>query len=298
VFLSSLAFSQQIAIKGTVKSASDNKALPGATVVVKGTAAGAVTDAEGKFTINAKPDQVLVFSFLGMEPQEVTVTSSTNTLEIVLNEQLAKMEEVVVVGYGTQKKSVVTGAISSVKATEMRDMPIPRIEDALKGRTSGVTIASSSGVPGADATVNIRGVTSINSYAPLYVVDGVPVSGGIDYLNQGDIESIEVLKDAASAAIYGTQGAAGVILITTKKGSVGNMQVNYNGYVGTQAPEHKLNLLNASEYATIRNEALLAAGQTMPFSNPSALGVGTDWQSVIFNNNAMIQNHEVNVRRK
>jgi len=295
VFLSSLAFSQQIAIKGTVKSAADNKPLPGATVVVKGTAVGAIADAEGKFSISAKPGQVLEFSFIGLESQDITVTEATKTIDILLMEMTNKIEEVVVVGYGTQKKSVVTGAISTVKASDIQDMPTTRIEDALKGRTSGVTIASSSGVPGADATVNIRGVTSINSASPLYVVDGVPVIGGIDYLNQGDIESIEVLKDAASAAIYGTQAAAGVILISTKKGKSGAMQVNYNGYVGTQAPANKLNLLNATEYATIRNEAYIAAGKSLLFSNPASLGAGTDWQSVIFNNNAMIQNHELNI---
>ena len=296
VFLSGWTFSQQIAVKGTVRSAADNKPLPGATVVVKGTSTGTLTDADGKFTINAKPDQMLVFSFIGMESQEVTVTAATKTVDIVLAELTAKIEEVVVVGYGTQKKSNVTGAISSVKAADILDMPTPRIEDALKGRTSGVTIASSSGVPGADATVNIRGVTSINSASPLYVVDGVPVDvGGIDYLNQGDIESIEILKDAASAAIYGTQAAAGVILITTKKGQSGAMQVNYSGYMGTQSPEHKLDLLNATEYATIRNEALVAAGKPILFPNPSSLGAGTDWQGVIFNDNAKIQNHELSI---
>lgn len=293
VFLSSWVFSQEIEIKGTVKSMADNKVLPGAAVVIKGTTIGTLTDADGRFTIKAKPDQVLVFSFTGMLPQEVTLTAATKTVDIVLEELTEKIGEVVVVGYGTQKKSVVTGAISSVKAADIMDMPTPRIEDALKGRTSGVTVASSSGVPGADATVNIRGITSINAASPLYVVDGVPVVGGIDYLNQGDIESIEVLKDAASAAIYGTQAAAGVILITTKKGKEGAIQVNYNGYVGTQAPEHKLNLLNASEYATIRNEALVAAGKPIIFPDPKSLGAGTDWQGVIFNNHALIQNHEL-----
>jgi TonB-linked SusC/RagA family outer membrane protein len=293
VLLSSWAFSQQIAIKGTVKSATDNKPLPGATIVVKGTSVGTVTDADGKFTVNAKPDQTLLISFIGMEPQEVVVTAATKTVDVVLSEMATKIEEVVVVGYGTQKKSVVTGAISSVKASDLADMPTTRVEDALKGRTSGVTVASSSGIPGADATVNIRGITSINAAAPLYVVDGVPVSGGIDYLNQGDIESIEVLKDAASAAIYGTQAAAGVILITTKKGNAGAMQVNYSGYIGTQAPEHKLDLLNATQYATIMNESLLADGLPIRYPNPQSLGAGTDWQAAIFNNNALIQNHEI-----
>jgi TonB-dependent starch-binding outer membrane protein SusC len=294
IFCSLALSAQGLQVKGVVTSADDGQPLPGVSISVKGTATGTLTDAIGAYTINVPANSTLVFSFVGMKPQEILVKSSS-TLNVVMKSDVAMMEEVVVVGYGVQKKSVVTGAISSVKASDMQDLPIPRIEDALKGRTSGVTIASSSGVPGADATVNIRGITSINSASPLYVVDGVPVIGGIDYLNQGDIESIEVLKDAASAAIYGTQAAAGVILITTKKGTAGALLVNYNGYVGTQAPEHKLNLLNATEYATIRNEALVAAGRPMLFSNPQSLGAGTDWQGVIFNNNAMIQNHELSV---
>ena len=291
--LCSLALNAQgIQVKGVVTADEDGQPLPGVSISVKGTTNGTLTDANVAYTLSVPARSTLVFSFVGMKTQEILVTAST-TLNIVMQSNFALMEEVVVVGYGVQKKSVVTGAISSVKATDLLDMPAPRIEDALKGRTSGVTIASSYGVPGADATVNIRGITSINSASPLYVVDGVPVVGGIDYLNQGDVESIEVLKDAASAAIYGTQAAAGVIMISTKKGSAGAMQVNYNGYVGTQAPAYKLNLLNASQYATIRNEALLASGRPMPFSNPSSLGIGTDWQSVIFNNKAMIQNHEL-----
>jgi TonB-dependent starch-binding outer membrane protein SusC len=294
LFCSVALNAQNFQVKGNVTSSADGQPLPGVSISVKGTTTGVLTDINGAYSLNVPSNSTLVFSFVGMKTQEKVITSST-TLNIVLESDMAIMDEVIVVGYGTQKKSVVTGAISSVKASDLQNMPTPRIEDALKGRTSGVTIASSSGVPGADATVNIRGITSINSASPLYVVDGVPVVGGIDYLNQGDIESIEVLKDAASAAIYGTQAAAGVILITTKKGKDGALQVNYNGYVGTQAPAHKLNLLNATEYATIRNEALIAAGKPLLFSNPQSLGTGTDWQDVVFNKSALIQNHELNI---
>jgi len=294
LFCSVVLNAQGLQVKGTVTSSADGEPLPGVSIVVKGTTTGVLTDINGAYSLTVPANSTLIFSFVGMKPQEKVITSST-TLNIVMESDVAMMDEVIVVGYGTQKKSVVTGAISSVKASDLQNMPTPRIEDALKGRTSGVTIASSSGVPGADATVNIRGITSINSANPLYVVDGVPVVGGIDYLNQGDIESIEVLKDAASAAIYGTQAAAGVILITTKKGKDGAMNVNYNGYMGTQAPARKLNLLNATEYATIRNEALIAAGKPILFSNPQALGEGTDWQDATYNRSALIQNHEVNI---
>src|SRR5690606_34372075 len=146
------------------------------------------------------------------------------------------------------------------------------------------------------ASIRVRGVTTLNNNTPLYVVDGVVVdAGGIDYLNTSDIESIEVLKDAASAAIYGTRAAAGVILVTTKKGRAGDMMVSYNGYYGTQAPAKKLNLLNAAEYATIRNEVSLNDGGGILFPDPASLGDGTDWQSTIFENNAPIQNHELSI---
>jgi TonB-linked SusC/RagA family outer membrane protein len=294
IFLSLAINAQGLQVKGVVTSADDGQPMPGVSISVKGTTTGGLTDINGAFSMNVPANSTLVFSFVGMATQEIRVTTST-TLNVVMKSSTENLEEVVVVGYGTQKKSVVTGAISSVKASDLENMPIVRIEDALKGRTSGVTIASSSGVPGAEATVSIRGITSINSSSPLYVVDGVPVVGGIDYLNQGDIESIEVLKDAASAAIYGTQAAAGVILISTKKGKEGALRVNYNGYIGMQGPEHKLNLLNATEYATIRNEAMVAAGKPMLFSDPQSLGKGTDWQDVIFNKHALIQNHEINI---
>jgi TonB-dependent SusC/RagA subfamily outer membrane receptor len=164
----------------------------------------------------------------------------------------------------------------------------------LKGRASGVSVATSSGQPGASSTVIIRGITSINNSVPLYVVDGVPINeNGIDFLNQSDIESIEILKDAASAAIYGTKAASGVIIVTTKKGKAGGLRVNYNTFFGTQAAAHKLNLLNASDYATLRNEAAAAANNPIPFPNVASLGQGTDWQSTIFNDNALLQNHDL-----
>jgi len=216
-----------------------------------------------------------------------------------LTEQTSGLGEVVVVGYGTQKKSIVTGAISQVKASDLENMPVTRVEQSLQGRTSGLTITSSSGQPGEGATLRIRGTTSINNSDALFVVDGVQVGGGIDYLNQADIESIEVLKDAASAAIYGARAANGVIIITTKRGNKnGKMSVNYNTYLGTQAPSRKLDLLNATQFATLYNEAQLTANPNIAaprFPNPSQYGVGTDWQAAVFNNSAKIQNHELSI---
>lgn len=269
--------------------------LPGVTVVLKGTTKGTATGIDGSFSL-AVPDGngTLVFSFIGYTTQEVPVNNQA-TLNVTLAPDTRQLEEVVVVGYGEQKKSVVTGAISSVKASDLENQQITRVEQALQGRTSGVTIASSSGAPGASSTVRVRGITSLNSNDPLYVVDGVVVNGGIDYLNQADIESIEVLKDAASAAIYGARAASGVILVTTKKGKEGSIRVSYNGYFGTQGPARKVDLLNATEYATLRNEASVAGGGDIVYDNPQALGEGTDWQDLVFNDDARIQNHEFSV---
>jgi len=177
-------FGQGIQVKGVVTSADDRQPIPGVSVVVKGTTTGTTTNIDGVYTLKVPGNATLIFSFVGLTPQEIVVNNRT-TIDVVLASATAAIDEVVVVGYGTQKKSVVTGAISSVKASDLENMPTPRVEDALKGRTSGVTVASSSGQPGSDATVSIRGITSINYVSPLYVVDGVPVAvGGIDYLKQ------------------------------------------------------------------------------------------------------------------
>ena len=292
----SKTFAQGLRITGKVTSKSVNAPLNGATVSIKNSNISTVTDNAGYFSITAsKKGDVLVVSYVGMEPAELVI-SSAGVMNVVLAEAGSNLNEVVVVGYGTQKKSVVTGAISSVKASDINNQPIGRIEQFLQGRASGLTIAAGSGQPGSSSTVRVRGTTSINNSDPLYVVDGVPVDiNGIDYLNPNDIESIEVLKDAASAAIYGARAASGVILVTTKRGKAGKTLFTYNGYYGTQAPSRKLNLLNATEYATLQNEASLASGGNILFNNPAALGEGTDWQALIFNNSAKIQNHEISI---
>ena len=306
-FLFAFSINAQIEITGTVMEEGGEYPLIGVTVYEKnpengnlegnsGLVAGTVTDLDGKFSIFVKDENsVLVFSYIGFATQEVAVNDQT-TLNVIMSEDVARLDEVVVVGYGTQKKREVTGAITKISADDLDDMPVARIEQSLQGRTSGVRVTSNSGAPGEGATVRIRGTTSLtNGSEPLYVVDGVIVGGGIDFLNQGDIESIEVLKDAASASIYGTRSAAGVILVTTKKGSKGKMQVNYNGYIGTQAPWKKLSLLNATEYGILMNESSVASGGEVLFENPESLGEGTDWQDAIFNNNALIQNHEISM---
>ncbi|MEI6061278.1 MAG: TonB-dependent receptor [Bacteroidota bacterium] len=292
---SSLLYAQKTFVYSGKVTDKQGETMPGVSIAVKGTTDGTTSDINGSFTLKtSKATEVLVFSFVGKLKQEIVATAGT-TLKVILEDEKVDLEGVVVIGYGTQKKSVVTGAISSVKAKDLENVAVPRLEQALQGRTSGINVTSSSGQPGASSTIIIRGATSTGNSEPLYVVDGIPIMGGIDYLNSSDIESIDVLKDAASAAIYGTRAASGVILVTTKKGKAGKLIVNYNTYVGTQAPARKLDMLNATQYATLQNEAAVNAGQAKPFANPELLGTGTDWQSLIFNDNAGIQNHELSV---
>jgi TonB-dependent starch-binding outer membrane protein SusC len=279
----------------TGKVTDGKETLIGATVLEKGTTNGTLTDVDGKFTLNVKDRKtaILLISFIGYEPKEIAINDLQNLdIELVSGKQL---DELVVVGYGTQRKAVVTGAIAKVKGSDLENMPVPRIEQSLLGRTAGVRVTTGSGQPGEGATVRIRGTTSINNSEPLYVVDGVPVTGGIDYLNQADVESIEVLKDAASAAIYGARAASGVILVTTKQGKDGKTAVTYNAYWGQQAPTRKLALLNAREYATLMNESSVASKGAILFPDPAKLGTGTDWQDAVFNKAAPMQNHELGI---
>ena len=300
LFSFSLSWGQSKEITGTVIDGT-NMPLPGANVLIKGTSIGTQTDFDGKFAISATPEDVLLISFVGYENKEIPV-GTNSTFDITLQEDAASLDEVVVVGYGTQKKSVVTGAISSVRASELENLPVTRIEQSLQGRTSGLTIAANSGQPGSSSTIRVRGITSFGNNEPLWVIDGVIVdAGGIGYLNQSDIESIEVLKDAASQAIYGARAAAGVILVTTKKGSAGKLTVNYTGYTGLSGPARKLDLLNGTEYATLYNEKYVndytgsPSNLTLPFPDAASIGEGTDWQNVIFNKSAERTNHEVSL---
>jgi len=275
----------------------NNMPLPGVSVVIKGTTAGTITDFDGNYNLNTElsDSTVLVFSYVGFKTQEILVDGQS-VINVLMEEDKSMLDEVVVIGYGTQKKSVVTGAISGVKQTELEDLPITRVEQTLQGRVSGVTIAATSGQPGSNSTVRVRGITTLGFNEPLWVVDGVVVdSGGIGFLNQSDIESVEVLKDAASQAIYGARAAAGVILITTKKGKSGKLSVNINSYTGVSSASRQLDLLNAREYATLLNEKYVNGGGTIQITDPASLGEGTDWQSVIFNNSAMRSQHELSL---
>lgn len=289
-------YAQDVQIKGVVVSGTDNFPLPGVNVVVKGTTNGTMTDMDGQFILSAPEGSILTLSYIGFKPLEVKATGNA-AMNIVLHEDTEVLDEVVVVGYGVQKKSVVTAAISRVSAEELNNTTPSRIEDALKGKVSGVQITQSSGQPGADSKVRIRGVGTVNNSDPLYIVDGMPVDGGINYLNPTDIESVEILKDAASAAIYGARAANGVILVTTKQGKSGKASINYDFTYGWQNPWKKRSVLNATEYMTIMNEVAINDGNAPRFTPDqiASAGKGTDWQDETFNYDAPIQSHQVSV---
>ena len=286
------AFPQGKVVTGVVTSAEDGLGMPGVTVVEKGTQNAAFTNMDGKYTLSVSSDQsFLVFSFIGYAQRQVQVGGQA-ILDVQLEQDVAGLEEVVVVGYGNQKRSKISGAVGTISTKEITSLPVLRTEQALQGRAAGVQVTQNSGQPGSTQSIRIRGTGSLNNAEPLYVIDGIP-SGGIDYLNPADIESISILKDAASAAIYGARGGNGVVLITTKSGSANQKpQITYESYYGIQEPWKYMALLNAEEYAILMNESRSAAGLApLPeLSNPSALGEGFDWQDEIFQR-APMMNH-------
>ncbi len=302
LLLSSLAMAQQNELRGVVISGDDGMPIPGVTVLVKGTMNGTTTDIDGNYSIKNVPiDSTILFSYIGMTTHAFQYDGRVK-LDVTLEPVATDMDEVVIVGYGVQKKSVVTGSIAKIDSDAINETSNVRAEDAMQGRLAGVAVTSNSGQPGASAQVRIRGTSSINSgNEPLYVVDGIPITGGLDFLNPGDISSIEVLKDAASAAIYGSRAANGVVLISTKTGqgpsgqSENKFQVSYSGYYGWQNAWKKLDLLNAREYGVIMNEATVNGGGTPIFSDPQSLGEGTDWQDEVFYENAPIQSHQISI---
>ncbi len=285
------AFAQQV--KGTVVDGSGYPVI-GAAVIVEGTSIGTTVDMDGAFAFNqAVPsDAILVVSSIGYKTARVPVGGGN--LNIVLEEDTEMIEETVVIGYGVQKKSVVTAAISSITSDDLKSQSNTRVDNLLQGMTSGVTVTTSSGAPDAGSQVRIRGVGTIHNSDPLYIVDGMPV-GGIDYLNPADIERIEVLKDAASGAVYGARAANGVILVTTRQGKAGKTSVTYDFSYGWQNPWRKPQVLDATEYAIMMNEGAVNAGDAPRYADPYAFGKGTDWVEAIFNDNAPVMKHDINI---
>lgn len=280
---------QQNKVTGTVVSAKDGQPLPGVSVQEKGTTNGAMTDVNGKFSINVQgSSSVLVFSFIGYLPEEKEV-GSQSVLNVSLNEDIKQLEEVVVIGYGQTKKSLVTGAITSVKAKDIAFTNISRPEEALQGKTAGVQIVPQSGAPGAAMNIRIRGYGSNGNSSPIFIVDGTE-TGDINYLDPNDISTMEVLKDAASSAIYGSRGGNGVVIITTKQGQAGKVQVTYDFQHAFKSVGKLPKLMNTSQYAKFMTEHANGATPLIS-SGPVDTTYNTNWLNAIFENSHSTKHH-------
>ena len=262
--LTDVALTQQepLTVTGQVTDASTGEALPGVSILLKGTSTGTITDIDGMYSIDVKLGDILVFSYMGYLTEEATISGAT-LINMAMAEDVVGLDEVVVIGYGVQKKKLNTGANLNVSGEDIQALNTTGSMDALKGLSPGVSIVQNNGVPGSGNKIYIRGIGTIGNYNPLYIVDGVAV-GDIDNLSPSDIEDIDVLKDAASAAIYGSRGANGVVLVTTKKGKRNTAPVvNYSGYYGWQNVYNPPELLNAQQYAVAMDEANLSAGYAL-----------------------------------
>lgn len=292
----------KISVSGTVTSQIEDEPLAGASVRIKGTSLGVTTDVDGKYEILAEKGQVLQFSYIGYKSKEVTI--DRNVINVALEEDRTLLDDVVVVGYGTMKRSDITGSVVSVGADEIKKTIVTSVDQALQGRAAGVQVTQNSGSPGGGISVAIRGVNSLNGNEPLYVIDGVAVDGkssdgktsALSTVNPSDIMSIEVLKDASATAIYGSRASNGVVLITTRHGQAGKTRVTYEGYYALQQIPKRLKTMNLRQYAQLYNERVevLGWGEREEFADPSVLGDGTDWQKEIFGNAGM-WNHQVSV---
>ncbi len=303
-------FSQEIKIQGKVISSDDRYALPGVNIVIKGTTDGTITDLDGNYELTTQEDAVLVFSFIGYKDQEIPV-NGRNKIDVEMEVQTRELEETIVIGYGTVKKSDLTGSVAKITSEDLEKRKVVGVDQILQGVASGVQVTQNSGAPGSSISVKIRGIGTVNSSEPLYVVDGVPISdntlniegidnkGSIDFLNPNDIESIEVLKDASSTAIYGARGANGVVLITTKKGKKGQTRISADSYYGFQQVTNYIDVLDAREFAKLKIDYdMLTRGDVHPrnndIANPDNLPAYTNWQEEIFRV-APMQSYQVSV---
>ncbi len=293
LLFSSFCMAQEYDLSGTVNDAS-GMGLPGVNIVVKGSTKGTSTDFDGNFLLSkVSSGSTLVFSSIGYVTFEYKVTNS-NKITVTLQEDTKALEEVVVIGYGTQKKREVTGAVSTVDAKTLETLRPAKVEQALQGTVSGVNVTTRSGSPGADLDIRIRGIATNGENRPTVIIDGYV--GELGLLNPNDIETITILKDA-QAAIYGTIGANGIVLVTTKSGKRNSKtSFEYNTYVGFQETSRKMPLLNATEYALLLNESYANGGQSLPFPNASGLGEGTDWQREVFSKGVPMINHEMSIK--
>lgn len=284
-------FAQQITVQGVVKDQTGETVI-GASVMEKGTTNGTITGIDGDFSLNMSPNGTLVVSFVGYKTQDVQVKGQKQ-LQVVLSEDAEMLDEVVVIGYGTMKKSDLTGAVSSIGNKDIKDSPVSNLGQAIQGKISGVQIVDA-GKPGDNVSIKIRGLGSINNCDPLVVIDGVPTDLGLSSLNMADVERLDVLKDASATAIYGSRGANGVVMITTKRGTEGKgklaVSANYSFQNATNVPS----LLNAAQYAELSNDMMVNSGRNPnpEWANPSELGAGTDWMDELLRTGVM-QNYTV-----
>ncbi|MCK5467960.1 MAG: SusC/RagA family TonB-linked outer membrane protein, partial [Cyclobacteriaceae bacterium] len=310
---STMVKAQDITITGSVTSSEDQSTLPGVNIVVKGTAIGTITDLDGKYSLDvSSTESILVFSSVGFVTQEVAVGSQT-IIDMVLRTDISALDEIVVIGYGTVKKSDLTGSVASIKAEQIENLTINSVQQALAGQVPGVAVGTGTAMPGGGVSIRIRGSNSISSNnEPLYVIDGFPVfsnsqsipsgnkgntvlSNPLATLNPNDIESIEVLKDASATAIYGSRGANGVILITTKTGKRGKTNVTLDAYYGVQQVQKLYDVLDAPEFIIAKNERALETGGEIPFPDGTDFYTGdvnTNWQDEIYRT-APVQNYQL-----
>lgn len=280
------AQAQEVSVSGQVTS-SDGTALPGASVLLKGTTSGVPADIEGNFTIKVpSSSSVLVFSMIGMASKEVTVGTQT-TITVVLEDDTKALNEVVVIGYGTASKRDLTGSIVTIKGQEIADKPVVNPVAALQGRVAGLSVINS-GRPGESPDVRIRGTNSINGAKPVYIVDGI-LNDNINFINPADIESIGVLKDPSSLAIFGVRGANGAIAITTKKAKVGQLNVNFNSTAGFKSVQNRISLTDAAQFKELYNEQL-ANQNSAPYNYANWTG-NTNWQDQIFQKGVLNYNN-------
>ncbi|HMM04063.1 MULTISPECIES: TonB-dependent receptor [unclassified Dysgonomonas] len=282
-------------ITGTILD-EKGESIIGASVAVKGTTNGTITDIDGKFSLNVNENDILAISYVGFLAQEIPVTGKSN-LQITLKENTEMLDEIVVVGYGVMRKRDLTGAVSSIDSKSMQDKPVANIGEALQGRASGVQIINS-GAPGSNVSIRIRGISTINNSEPLLVIDGVPTDLSLNALNMDDVQTVDVLKDASATAIYGSRGANGVVIITTKKGKSGDGVVSFSANWGIQDATSMPDMLNASQFASYHNDMIANYSgtenlmQRPDFADPTTLGKGTDWIDELFRT-SMIQNYSV-----
>ena len=281
----SVAMAQTKTVTGTVTD-STHEPLIGASILVKGTSTGAITDMNGKYSISVTPEDVLVFSYVGYEKQEIKVGQQT-VINVTLKDDSQMLAETVIIGYGSAKKRDLTGSITNIKGSEIANKPATNPLSSLQGKIAGVQIVNS-GQAGADPEIRIRGTNSINGYKPLYIVDGL-FNDNINFLNPEDIESMEVLKDPSSLAIFGVRGANGVIIVTTKRAKEGQTLVNINTSFGWKTVVDKIKMVNAPQFKELYNEQMANQGNTpFDFSNWNA---NTDWQDEIFQTGFITNNN-------